>query len=162
MELYMKKTFHKTASLIARSCEANAVLSGASKDLVEAAFQYGRHLGIAFQLVDDLLDFESSSELLGKPGCGADLRLGLATLPVLYATAEYPVELNAMIARRFSEPGDVETAFEMVRKSAGLEKSREEAKRFCDAALKSIDGLKDSQYKSALIDLVDAVLTRKK
>ena len=55
---------------------------------MEAAFQYGRNIGIAFQLVDDLLDFQSSSEMLGKPAA-ADLKLGLATAPVLYATAEF-------------------------------------------------------------------------
>jgi geranylgeranyl pyrophosphate synthase len=78
----------------------------------EAAYSYGRNVGIAFQLVDDLLDFVSSSEQLGKPAA-ADLKLGLATAPVLFATTKYP-ELEEMIGRRFSQPGDVEQAFEMV------------------------------------------------
>ena len=105
--------------MIAYSCKANALLS--SKMLpsneanlnAEAAFQYGKNVGIAFQLVDDLLDFVASSEQLGKPAA-ADLKLGLATAPVLYATEKYP-ELEEMIARRFSQPGDVEKAFECVR-----------------------------------------------
>lgn len=119
LDLYKAKTFNKTASLIAYSCKANALLS--SKMLpsneanlnAEAAFQYGKNVGIAFQLVDDLLDFVASSEQLGKPAA-ADLKLGLATAPVLYATEKYP-ELEDMIARRFSQPGDVEKAFECVR-----------------------------------------------
>ena len=119
LDLYKAKTFNKTASLIAYSCKANALLS--SKMLpsneanlnAEAAFQYGKNVGIAFQLVDDLLDFVASSEQLGKPAA-ADLKLGLATAPVLYATEKYP-ELEEMIARRFSQPGDVEKAFECVR-----------------------------------------------
>ena len=61
-----------------------AVLSGADDQMVEMSFQYGRNLGLAFQFVDDLLDFESSSEALGKPAA-ADLKLGLATAPVLFA-----------------------------------------------------------------------------
>lgn len=61
-----------------------AVLSGADEDLQEVAFQYGRNVGIAFQLVDDMLDFVASSNIMGKP-TAADLKLGLATAPVLFA-----------------------------------------------------------------------------
>ena len=74
--------------------------------------EYGRNVGIAFQLVDDLLDFVSSSEMLGKPSA-ADLKLGLATAPVLFASKKYP-ELEDMIARRFNQKGDVEKAFQFV------------------------------------------------
>ena len=78
----------------------------------DAAYNYGRSIGIAFQLVDDLLDFEASSEQLGKPAA-ADLKLGLATAPVLFATTKFP-ELEDMIERRFNKPGDVEKSFEFV------------------------------------------------
>jgi geranylgeranyl pyrophosphate synthase len=61
-----------------------ALLSGANEELCEVAFQYGRNIGLAFQLVDDLLDFVSSSDTMGKP-TAADLKLGLATAPVLFA-----------------------------------------------------------------------------
>lgn len=61
-----------------------ATISGADEPLVETAFQYGKNLGLAFQFVDDLLDFVSSSETMGKPAA-ADLKLGLATAPVLFA-----------------------------------------------------------------------------
>jgi geranylgeranyl pyrophosphate synthase len=63
---YLSKTFHKTASLIAYSCKAAAVVAGAEGHMAEEAYEYGRSIGIAFQLVDDLLDFKSSSELLGR------------------------------------------------------------------------------------------------
>ena len=66
-----------------------AILSGAEIELQIVAFEYGRLLGIAFQLVDDLLDFVASSEQLGKP-TAADLQLGLATAPVLFATEKVP------------------------------------------------------------------------
>ena len=65
-EHYLTKSFNKTASLMAYSCRANALLAGVSSALVEGAFQYGRNIGIAFQLVDDLLDFSVSAEQLGK------------------------------------------------------------------------------------------------
>ncbi|KIJ22201.1 hypothetical protein PAXINDRAFT_31651, partial [Paxillus involutus ATCC 200175] len=100
---YIKKTYLKTASLMAKGARAAVVLGGCREGEVwkEVAYAYGRNLGIAFQLVDDILDF-SSSTALGKPGSGADLRLGLATGPVLYAAEEYP-ELEPLIARRFKE-----------------------------------------------------------
>ena len=61
-----------------------AILAGADEQLSDIAFQYGRNIGLAFQLVDDLLDFVSSSDTMGKP-TAADLKLGLATAPVLFA-----------------------------------------------------------------------------
>ena len=111
---YIHKSFKKTASLIAYTCKAVALLSGANQSFQEAAFQYGRNLGIAFQLVDDLLDFVSSQAELGKPAA-TDLKLGLATAPVLFACEKFP-ELNVMIMRRFGEPGDVERAYDFVMK----------------------------------------------
>lgn len=81
---YLMKTYRKTASLMANSIKSVALLGGADSELSEIAFQYGRNLGLAFQLVDDLLDFVSSSATLGKPAA-ADLKLGLATAPVLFA-----------------------------------------------------------------------------
>merc|ERR1719423_298073 len=122
-EHYLSKSFNKTASLMAYSCRANAVIAGVDKSLVEQAFQYGRNIGIAFQLVDDLLDFIVSADQLGKPAA-ADLKLGLATAPVLFAAEKYPV-LNQLIGRRFSEAGDVEIAFKLVQESEGLQETKE-------------------------------------
>lgn len=158
--LYLNKTFNKTASLIAYTCKANAILAKASPELVEEAFKYGKNIGIAFQLVDDLLDFESSSQLLGKPAA-ADLKLGLATAPVLFASTEFP-ELETLIKRRFSQPRDVERAFEFVQKSKGLLQTRDLAKQHCDAAVQAIEPLVESPYKSALVNLTDKVLVRQK
>lgn len=157
---YISKSFNKTASLIAYTCKAVTLLSGADEQNQENAFEYGRNLGIGFQLIDDLLDFESSQSELGKPA-GADLKLGLATAPVLYASAKYK-ELDDMIGRRFSEPGDVEKAYAMVLRSDGLVKTRELAQKHIDAALEQISHLKDSAEKQALIALAQMTLGRKK
>jgi len=155
---YLTKSFNKTASLMAYSCKANAALAGASSKDVEGAFSYGRNIGIAFQLVDDLLDFVSSADQLGKPAA-ADLQLGLATAPVLFATEKFP-ELNEMIARRFSRQGDVEVAFDCVLKSGGLEMTRGLARKHCDAAVKALEGVENSSYKLALVGLADQVINR--
>lgn len=115
---YIQKTFKKTASLIAYTCRAVTYLATTDHGLQEAAFEYGKNLGIAFQLVDDLLDFVSSKDELGKPAAN-DLKLGLATAPVLFACEKFP-ELNEMIIRRFSEPGDVEKTYDAVMKVISL------------------------------------------
>lgn len=157
-EHYLSKSFNKTASLMAYSCKANAVLAGVDSEFIEAAFQYGRNIGIAFQLVDDLLDFVSSADMLGKPAA-ADLELGLATAPVLFAVSTFP-ELNSMISRRFSQPGDVEAAFSLVLQSNGLQQTRDLARNHCHAAVESLQDLKDSPFKAALVGLCDKVLNR--
>eukprot|EP00092_Neocalanus_flemingeri_P008818 GFUD01009491.1.p1 GENE.GFUD01009491.1~~GFUD01009491.1.p1 ORF type:complete len:417 (+),score=140.18 GFUD01009491.1:36-1286(+) len=159
-EHYLTKSFNKTASLMAYSCRANAVLAGVSSTMVEHAFQYGRNIGIAFQLVDDLLDFIVSADQLGKPAA-ADLKLGLATAPVLFAAEKFP-ELNEMIGRRFEEEGDVERAFQLVQESGGLEETKELAKKHCEAAIAALEHFADSEYKTALVDMCDKVLNRMK
>lgn len=103
---YLQKTYLKTASLISKSCRAAALLGGADADTVEAAYAYGKNLGLAFQLVDDMLDYTRSNKELGKPA-GADLELGLATAPLLFAWKTMP-ELGALVGRKFAEQGDVE------------------------------------------------------
>ncbi|XP_064594910.1 all trans-polyprenyl-diphosphate synthase PDSS1-like [Liolophura sinensis] len=157
---YLKKTFKKTASLLANSCKAVAVLGNCEDDLVEMAYQYGRHVGIAFQLIDDLLDYISSDAVLGKP-TSADLRLGLATAPVLFAAQEYP-ELNPLIMRRFSEEGDVERAVELVKQSDGVRQTRMLAEKHCEEAVRLIQQLTDSPARSALIRVAEIVLSRNK
>ncbi|XP_015588460.1 decaprenyl-diphosphate synthase subunit 1 [Cephus cinctus] len=157
---YLTKTYRKTASLIANSAKAVAMLAGADDHLAEVAFQYGRNVGLAFQLVDDLLDFVSSSAAMGKP-TAADLKLGLATAPVLFACERYP-ELNPMIMRRFQEPGDVEKAFELVHKSQGLEQTRFLAKKHCVEAARLAQSLAESPYQKGLLVVSDLVINRMK
>jgi geranylgeranyl pyrophosphate synthase len=102
---YLQKTYLKSASLISKSCRAAALLGNSAPDVVEAAYSYGRNLGLAFQLVDDMLDYTISEVELGKPA-GADLELGLATAPLLFAWKERP-ELGKLVGRKFAGKGDV-------------------------------------------------------
>ncbi|KAK6703041.1 hypothetical protein SNK04_012931 [Fusarium graminearum] len=103
---YLQKTYLKTASLISKSCRAAALLGNTDAVTVDAAYSYGRNLGLAFQLVDDLLDYTQSGSDLGKPA-GADLELGLATAPLLFAWKQMP-ELGALVGRKFAQEGDVQ------------------------------------------------------
>lgn len=109
------------------------IILGGNETLQNDSFEFGRHLGIAFQLVDDILDYVSSSAVLGKPAAN-DLKQGLATCPVLFAAKQYP-ELNQLISRRFSLAGDVEKAYEIVLNSDGLQNTRNLAKQHCDFAI---------------------------
>ncbi|KAG5325912.1 DPS1 synthase, partial [Acromyrmex heyeri] len=157
---YLTKTYRKTASLIANCMKAVAILSDVDERTIEMAFQYGRNVGLAFQLIDDLLDFVASTTAMGKP-TATDLKFGLATAPVLFACEQYP-ELNAMIIRRFQEPGDVEKAFELVHKSNGLEQTRFLAKKHCVEAIKIAQSFTKSPYQKGLIIMADLVINRMK
>lgn len=103
---YLQKTYLKSASLISKSCRSAALLGECSPQVVDAAYSYGRNIGLAFQLVDDMLDYTVSGTELGKPA-GADLELGLATAPLLFAWRSRP-ELGKLVGRRFAEEGDVQ------------------------------------------------------
>jgi hexaprenyl-diphosphate synthase len=102
---YLQKTYLKSASLLSKSCRAAALLGSSDSGTVEAAYSYGKNLGLAFQLVDDMLDYTISAQELGKPA-GADLELGLATAPLLFAWKSNP-ELGHLVGRKFAGAGDV-------------------------------------------------------
>uniref|UniRef100_A0A8C4ZRK3 Prenyl (decaprenyl) diphosphate synthase, subunit 1 n=1 Tax=Gadus morhua TaxID=8049 RepID=A0A8C4ZRK3_GADMO len=157
---YLDKTFKKTASLIANSCRAVSILVNSDPEVHEIAFQYGKNVGIAFQLVDDVLDFTACAAHLGKPSA-ADLKLGLATGPVLFACQQFP-ELHSMIMRRFSSQGDVERAWQYVLESDGVEQTSYLARHYCDEAVRQVSRLRPSPERDALIRLTEMVLTRDK
>ena len=96
----------------------------------------------------------------GKPS-GADLSLGLATAPVLFASQEFP-QLEQLILRQFSQPGDVETAFSLVCNSRGLEETKVLATKYSEAAMDSIKELEDSVNKQELAELAERVINRMK
>lgn len=107
---YLQKTYLKTASLISKSCRAAALLGRADADTVESAYAYGKNIGLAFQLVDDMLDYTKTGSDLGKPA-GADLQLGLATAPLLFAWKTNP-ELGPLVGRKFERDGDAQQVSE--------------------------------------------------
>ncbi|XP_027697408.1 decaprenyl-diphosphate synthase subunit 1 isoform X1 [Vombatus ursinus] len=157
---YIEKTFKKTASLLANSCKAVSILGCPDPVVHEIAYQYGKNVGIAFQLIDDVLDFTSCTDQLGKPAA-SDLKLGLATGPALFACEQFP-EMNAMIMRRFSLPGDVERARQYVLQSDGVQQTTYLAQQYCHKAIREISKLRPSPERDALIQLTEIVLTRDK
>jgi all-trans-nonaprenyl-diphosphate synthase len=158
LEDYLEKSFYKTASLMAGSAKAAGVLSGATLAQSEQLFNFGKHFGIAFQIVDDILDFTSSTETLGKPA-GSDLRQGNLTAPALFALEEMP-QLAGLIEREFSEPGDLVQAIASIQNSDGIHRAKELAKSHIKLAVSAIDWLPASAPKQSLINLSAYVLER--
>ncbi len=158
IDAYLMKSYYKTASLIANSCKSVGVLSQTSDAMAESFYQYGRSLGLAFQIVDDILDFTGSEEVLGKPA-GSDLLSGNLTAPVLYAMEETPY-LATLIDREFAQDGDFDEAMALVKSSRGIERSRELAAQHVERAGENLAGLPQSEPKRALEALSSYVLSR--
>ncbi|MBD1870106.1 solanesyl diphosphate synthase [Leptolyngbya sp. FACHB-541] len=158
IEAYLEKSYYKTASLIANSAKAAGLLSGVSAELAMHLYSYGRHIGLAFQVVDDILDFTGSMESLGKPA-GSDLKSGNLTAPALYALEEKPY-LESLIEREFAQDGDLEQAIALIKDSQGIERSRELAAQHAHAAVQHLSDLPHSESRQTLINLADYVLSR--
>lgn len=166
MDYYLDKTFYKTASLMANSARAVALLGGDHQrpEVADAAWQYGRHLGLAFQIVDDLLDILGSSKQLGKPALN-DLRAGMATAPVLLATTEQPA-LIELIRRKFKGSGDVQYALELVQASSGIQQAKALAAQHAKLAADQVAALPPTQCphalqaREALVSITHRVLAR--
>ncbi|MBD2516251.1 solanesyl diphosphate synthase [Nostoc sp. FACHB-973] len=158
IETYLQKSYYKTASLIANSSKAAGLLSEVSRETVEHLYSYGRDLGIAFQIVDDILDFTSTTDTLGKP-VASDLKSGNLTAPVLFALAEKPY-LEVLIEREFAQEGDLEQALALIQDSQGIQQARELAAHHTKLAIEHLAVLPPSESQQALINIADYALSR--
>lgn len=158
METYLQKSYYKTASLIANSCKAAALLSEVSPESAEYFYNYGKHLGLAFQIVDDILDFTASTDTLGKPAA-SDLKSGNLTAPVLFALEEQPY-LEVLIEREFAQEGDLEQALALISDSQGIERARELAAHHARVSAENIVTLEPSESQEALSNMTHYVLSR--
>jgi len=156
--VYLEKSYCKTASLIANSSQAVGVLGNLEDKNLKLLYLYGKQLGLAFQVVDDILDFTGNDKQLGKPAA-SDLAAGYLTAPVLFALEERP-ELSGLIENKFSQKQDLEKALGLVRDSNAIRRSRELAEKFATESRDSISWLPESSAKSALLDLPEFVLSR--
>lgn len=159
---YFHRIAGKTASLFATSAEGGAMVAGAPEDWIEALRDYGENVGMAFQVVDDILDFEGDEEEMGKP-TGSDLMEGTITLPALLLMERQP---NDNPVKRFFGDGDNKSkhladAIDMVQNSDILEESYRVAKDFGTRAVAALDRLPDSPDRAALEDIAEHVLARR-
>lgn len=159
---YYEQIASKTASLLSTAAEAGALLSEAPEEAVEALKTYGHDLGMAFQIVDDILDFIGDEEEMGKP-IGSDLVEGTLTLPAILLIENYPQDNP--IRELFQKRGDraeVQRVIEMVRNSPIVEECYRIAADFSAQACRALDGLPDHACRRALLDLAHYLIERRK
>ena len=160
---YLERISAKTASLLSLSTESGAILSQAPEELVAALKEYGRNPGIAFQIVDDILDFTGDEAEMGKP-IGSDLGEGTLTLPAMLFLERYPD--NNPVSRVFRNEGNrqnnMKLAIELVRNSPIIEECYEIASEYCARARRNIANLPANASRQSLEQLAIYVVARKK
>jgi len=159
---YLRVIRSKTAKLFEASCRIPAVMTGASEVIETACAEYGQALGTAFQVIDDVLDYDGDTTELGK-NLGDDLREGKTTLPLIIAmqrASEAQKELiqNAIRQGRADQLSDIVS---IVHETGAMTATREAAMAEARRALKALEHLHDSTYKSALAQLAEGLLSRK-
>jgi octaprenyl-diphosphate synthase len=158
---YMRVIHCKTAKLFEAAMRLGAILGKVSAAEEEAAAQYGMHLGTAFQLVDDVLDYSADEQQTGKH-LGDDLAEGKPTLPLIYAMQHGSAE-QAAVVRGAIEQGDVEKfaeVLQIIHATGALEFTRQQALREAELACDAIASLPDSKYKQCLLELAHFAATR--
>ncbi len=160
---YLRIVEHKTAALIAAACRMGAIIGGASPDQQAALFQFGRHLGIAFQVADDTLDYAANGDRLGK-SLGQDFRQGKATLPLLHLWQHCRDEDRRMITdcmeTRTPTESDLLRILSLMREYGSLTYAMECARTFVAAASSDLALFEDSPPKRALLVVADYLVSR--
>ncbi len=160
-EDYLKVIYKKTAALFEAACECGATVAGASAAQRSTLKQFGFHLGLAFQLMDDLLDYNGNSAVLGK-NVGDDLAEGKTTLPIIYALQHCSEKDRALIRSAISEAdaSQLGSIIELVQQSGGLDYTRDAAKAHADTAIKLLDTLPETSWRKCLSDLTQFAVER--
>ena len=161
-EQYKERIYNKTASLFRTAAESGAVLSGVPEATVQSLSQYGYGLGMAFQIVDDILDFEATEEEVGKP-VGNDLLQGTITLPTILLLQRYP-DNNPIVKLCQGEDPEAnhQRALEMVYNSTVIQDSYVVARQFCDDAASAIQRLPSTPARQSLLELASYVIERRR
>ena len=158
---YLEVIYRKTAKLFEAGAQMAAILSGSPREVELAMVEYGRHLGTAFQLVDDALDYKSTAEELGK-NLGDDLAEGKPTLPVIYALANAPAVESARLREAIEHGGidDLDQITRLIETSGGLEYTARMARRETELAIEALGKLPATKYRDALESLADFAVAR--
>lgn len=158
---YMTVIHKKTAALFEAACSTAAVLAGAQEVQRQAAWQYGHHLGLAFQLIDDLLDYDGDQEALGK-NIGDDLAEGKPTLPLIFAMANTQGNEKALIEKAITEGGldQLRDIVALVQRCGALDYTRRCAQHHAQAAATALAVLPDNPWRKAMLELAQFSVTR--
>jgi octaprenyl-diphosphate synthase len=160
---YMRVIENKTAILFQAAAQSGAMLASAGADVEDAFRRYGRHLGIAFQLVDDVLDYAGDTEKLGK-NVGDDLAEGKPTLPLIYTMANGDEATRQLISQSLLadelDSRTLQDVIDIVGSSGALDYTRQLAEQEASAARECLQALPESKHRTALLDLVDFAVDR--
>jgi heptaprenyl diphosphate synthase/octaprenyl-diphosphate synthase len=157
---YRYKIGCKTAALFEAACKSGIAVAGGTPEQIETLGKFGYDLGLAFQIVDDVLDFTGDEVTLGKPA-GNDLREGTLTLPLIYAVAQGGSPLLREIARTAQpDPAEVPQLVAAVLAAGGAERAMDEARQTAERAIAHLSGFAPSSAMHALSDICDFVLNR--
>ncbi|MGB0664894.1 MAG: octaprenyl diphosphate synthase [Pontibacterium sp.] len=158
---YMKVIMGKTAMLFEAATESGAILANAPAAEQEALKLYGRHLGIAFQLIDDVMDYLSSAEEMGK-NVGDDLAEGKPTLPLIFAMREGDETQRKLIRKAIRKGGleDLDPVMAAVTATGAIEYTQNKANEHADLAIQALNALQDSSFKDTLIQLAHLAANR--
>jgi len=160
---YIARVTKKTATLFCMATESGAALSQAPEESIQALIRYSHNLGIAFQIVDDVLDFIGTEEELGKP-VGSDLAQGTLTLPAILVLEHYPGDnpLRRVFSKR-AESDDIRLAMELVSRSPSIvEECYQVASDYCARACHELERLPNSPSRRCLMKLAEYIVRRKK
>ncbi|OMH28413.1 octaprenyl diphosphate synthase [Motiliproteus sp. MSK22-1] len=161
-ENYMKVILGKTAMLFEAAAESGAVIANATKDQQEAMRLFGRHIGIAFQLIDDVMDYESSSDEMGK-NVGDDLAEGKPTLPLIYAMREGNEQQAQLIRQAIRKGGleDLEPISQAVKYTGAIEYTHKKAREQADLAIACLQRLPANEFRNILEQLAESAVSRR-
>ncbi len=160
-ERYITVIHYKTAKLFEAASQLGAVISGSKPQLEQAMVKYGMHLGTAFQLVDDMLDYSAPGEEIGK-NVGDDLAEGKPTLPLIYAMRNGTPEQAAIVRQAIEEGGlaDIDRIREVIETTDAIAYTAKTAREEANMAKAALEGVPDSPYKQALITLAEFSVNR--
>ena len=161
-EDYNDRIYAKTASLFRTAAESGAILSGAPEETVQSLQSYGYNMGMAFQIVDDILDVQGNIEEIGKP-VGNDLLQGVLTLPAIMLLERYPGEnpVEELFRRGNNEAGDsLKRALEMIQGSEIIEDCYAVARDYCLKASGALEPLPDGPARHSLLELSQYIMER--
>ena len=158
-DIYLQMIADKTAALMSASSELGALTGGGDEDQRRALKDFGEMLGMAFQIKDDLLDFEGRSGILGKP-VGGDIKEKKITLPLIYALRQSNDGNRREILKAIRNSESLKKVVKFVRQNGGLEYSREKAEYYSESAKRQLESFRACDEKEMLINLADYAVNR--
>lgn len=160
-EDYYRRIYAKTASLFETAAGSAALLSPVNETTRDQSCRFGYEVGMAFQIVDDILDFTSEQETMGKP-VASDLRQGLVTLPALIYLEMQPQDPDLQVILNGSRPSEevFTRLIANIRASGAIQKSFAEARQFSENGIRNLEDMPASQQRDALIELSEYIVSR--